>query len=79
MKYELWDHESKNLLGVYRTERAALLTVLEAIQDHGRDSAEVSALMLGYNDGQGGGRVIAEGPQLAELALRHAGSRRASA
>jgi hypothetical protein len=79
MKYELWDHESKNLLGVYRTERAALLTVLEAIQDHGRDSAEVSSLMLGYNDGQGGGRVIAEGPDLANRALAQTRSTRPSA
>jgi hypothetical protein len=79
MQYELWDHDSGNLLGVYQTEAAALQAVIEAIQNYGRDADEVATLMLGFQDEQGNGGIIAAGAELAELALSQAGPRRASA
>jgi hypothetical protein len=50
MRYELWDHGSGDLLGVYQTEAAALRGVIEAVEDYGRDADEVATLMLGFQD-----------------------------
>lgn len=69
MTYELWDHDSRNLIGVYATEAAALRVVREVIRDHGRSSNAVTTLMLGYHDGAGGGGMIALGTELADRAL----------
>ena len=79
MRYELWDHDSGNLLGVYQTEAAALQAVIEAVQSYGRDADEVATLLLGFQDEQGNGGVIAAGAELADRALSQPGPRRASA
>lgn len=76
MHYELWDHESGNLLGTYPTEAAALQVVAETVLEHGRESIEVATLLLGYDDGRGGGETIAMGAPLADLALNQKQIRR---
>jgi hypothetical protein len=76
MGYELVELSTGNTVGVYDTEQAALRDVAEAIRRYGR--AAVDSLALGADDSEGDGRVIAQGPALAELAVEagSAGRRR---
>jgi hypothetical protein len=63
--FELWETTTGNLMGTYPTEEAALAAVRRAITA-GR--AYVRSLALGYEDGLGGTRAIAEGDALVERA-----------
>ena len=75
--YELWDEDSRNLLGAYATEVEALAAVVEAIEDYGRESVEVLTLMLGYDGTRGQAGIVARGRELADRALEMVGSRSA--
>jgi 3'-phosphoadenosine 5'-phosphosulfate sulfotransferase len=68
MTYELWDTETGNVIGGYRSQSEALAVVREAISRHGRGYADL--LFLGCEDSKGRSRAIARGQDLAELALR---------
>jgi hypothetical protein len=73
--YELWDRETGNLVGSYRTEAEALAAVREEIRAYGRESEAVTSLGLlrrkprrGHLIPKGGG-LVAEGAALVERAL----------
>ncbi len=70
MWYELWDFETRNRIGLYPTEEAALAAVRDDIDTHGRDSDVVTTLALFQHDPlMIGGGVIAQGPALVDRAL----------
>lgn len=60
----IWDKESENLLGSYRTEEAALSVVRETAEAHGVDA--VSELVILYEDEPRGLRTVAEGQEILE-------------
>jgi hypothetical protein len=64
--FELWDSESSNLVGSYRTDADALAIVRRALATHG--AVAVSGLVLVQDDGTGADpRVIAAGSELVDL------------
>ncbi len=64
--FELWDMNSRNLVGTFDTEEAALESVRDAIERHGRNY--VNTLALGREDSRGRSKMIAAGTALAERA-----------
>jgi len=72
MWYELWDSETRNCIGTYPTEIAALEAVYEDVCLYDADSDALLSLGLvrcnpgGHRDG-----LIAEGTALVDLALQH--------
>lgn len=66
MAYELWHTTSRNLLGTYDTQDAALMVVSKTLRDDGLHY--VRELALGYEDARGRSRSIAAGDALADLA-----------
>jgi hypothetical protein len=76
MIYELWDTESRNLIGTYDSEAAALAAVAALAERYGTDA--IASLMLGCEDGRGRSRQLASGADLAARA-RIAGHRSATA
>lgn len=68
MGYELWDAETNNRVGCYRTERAALKTVAVEVDEYGETSAEVTSLALLHRDSAGSVSVLAAGVPLAQMA-----------
>lgn len=66
MIYELWDTSSRNLIGTYDTEQAALEVVRQVATAHGWHAAEV--LALGQEGKSGRSRLLATGKDLAERA-----------
>ncbi len=69
MTYELWDTESRNLIGEFDSEPDALAAVLEAVVFNGEQSAATFTL-LGADD-NGTVKGIAGGTKLIELARQH--------
>jgi hypothetical protein len=70
--YELWDSADGNCVGAHGSEREALQAVAELVRRYGRRSAEVRTLgLLGPESGNHK-RLIAEGDDLVDLALRTA-------
>jgi hypothetical protein len=67
--YELINLSSGNQIGEYNTEEEALLDVVTMLQRHGEKSLD--AIALGQVD-EGHGKIIAEGPALAQRATRSA-------
>ncbi len=67
MTFELWDMRSRNAIGGFDSESAALAAVRQLIADHGRTYVE--DLFLGCEDAEVNSRPIAKGQQLADLAL----------
>jgi hypothetical protein len=65
MTYELWNTESRNIVGAFATEAEALMLVQEAIDAHGAGYADTLALIL--DDGNVI-RTLAIGAQLAARA-----------
>jgi hypothetical protein len=65
--YTLWDVESGNLTEEFPTLAAALAAVRDDVVQRGRQDAEAYALFQETTDQP---RVIAEGADLIELALR---------
>ncbi len=72
--FELWDPTTGNLVGYYRSERAALRDVLDTVERYGPEST--AALSLGLVGPAG---LVAEGEALIERALTTANARRAPA
>jgi hypothetical protein len=68
MTYELWDTESRNVVGEFESEAEALAAVLEAVDRNGEESAALFTLIGAYDDGAVKG--IAGGAKLVEMA-RH--------
>ena len=64
--YELWDGETRNVLGTYPSEEAALAVIRGLLQKHGPDV--VAGLFLGREDGTGRSTLIAEGTALVKRA-----------
>ena len=65
--FELWCTRSRNILGFFESEAAALAAVREALRVHGADYAETLALVREDSHGRSVG--IAQGGELAERAL----------
>jgi len=65
--FQLWETESANLVGSYPSEDAALATVRQAIETHGREV--VATLLLLREDARERLTKVAEGSALADLAL----------
>lgn len=68
MGFELWDLPSRNVAGYFQTKVEALAAVRAAVKAHGRAYAEEFLLLS--EDTRGRTRVIAEGAELVDLALR---------
>ncbi len=64
--YELWDGETRNLLGTYPREEAALAVIRGLLQKHGPGA--VAGLFLGREDEMGRSTLIAEGNALVKRA-----------
>lgn len=64
--FELWDQESRNLMGDYGTENEALVAVGKAVSTYGSDYAD-SIVLLRIGP-RGGVKRIAAGADLAERA-----------
>jgi hypothetical protein len=67
MAYEIWDGESGNLLIVRPSRSDALAVIREAIAKHGEQYIDSLALIL--EDESGETHVLAEGQELARLAI----------
>jgi hypothetical protein len=66
MAYELWDTESRNIVGDYATEQHALAIVRDVAEIDGQEAAE--SLALAFEDASGRTTVIAVGAELAARA-----------
>lgn len=66
MIYELWDTTSRNLIGTYDTEQAALEVLRAVAEVHGWIAADT--LALGQEDKRGRSRLLATGRELADRA-----------
>lgn len=66
--YELWDAASGNLTEEFTTEAAALAAVREAVERHGQAYAEAYGVIYAGPDGRS--RLLAQGAELVDLALR---------
>jgi hypothetical protein len=66
--YELWDAASGNLTEEFPTDTAALAAVRDAVARHGRAYAEAYGVI--YEGPDGRSRLLAQGAELVELALR---------
>ena len=67
MRYELWELSTGNLVGAYDTETAALQAVAIAVRLYG--PASIATLALDDAEGDGNGRAIADGEELARRVL----------
>ena len=67
-RYSLIDVETANMIGVYRSQRAALRDVASTIRQYGRDSIEVLSLSLARDDVPADQGHIATGADLAARA-----------
>ena len=76
MTYEVFAKDNANQIGAFDTEEEALLEIRWAIENYGVEW--VDALVLGEIDAQGRPRFIAEGRELAQLALATVEAQRAS-
>jgi hypothetical protein len=81
--YELWDPETRNLIGSFKTQREALATVADTVRRYGAGSKAATSLGLIRTHGDPGKALVAEGRALVDRALgvpgRKAGRRRAPA
>jgi len=68
--FELCNTRSRNLLGTYASEDAALSVVRQLADDHGR--AHGVRFAIGLEDAEGESRLIATGEELDLLAERRA-------
>jgi hypothetical protein len=50
MVFELWNTESRNIVGAFATEAEALALVLDAIDEHGAEYVDTLALVLDDGD-----------------------------
>lgn len=68
MIYELWDTESRNVVGEFDSEAEALAAVLEAVDENGDEAAALFTLIAVHDNGTSNG--IAGGARLIDLARR---------
>jgi hypothetical protein len=68
-RYALVDAETADVIGAYRSERAALRDVADAVRRYGRESAAVTSLVLIRTDVPAGRGFIAGGLELADRSL----------
>ena len=73
MWYEVWDRETRNLLLDADSQAKVLDVVAATVTAEGCDAVTTWFLVQG-NDTEKTGKIIAEGSQLAELAMRAAAS-----
>ncbi len=66
--YELWDAASGNLTEEFPTDTDALAAVREAVARYGREYAEAYGVIYASSDGRS--RLLAQGAELVDLALR---------
>lgn len=64
MVFILWDLDTRNIIGEFDTEEAALADVREAFAEHGAEY--VATLGLVREDRFGRGKPVAMGPELVE-------------
>ena len=76
MTYELWDTESRNIIGEFESKSAALSAVLEAVELNGEPSVAAFTLLQALDDGSVTG--IAGGAQLVAHAGRTVTRRRST-
>lgn len=67
MTYEIWETAAGNIVGAYATMDRALAVVRQSVAAYGKEYVE--SWLLAFEDDNGDGDVIAEGPALAALAL----------
>lgn len=67
--WELWDHETANIVDAYTSEAAALREVAAQVGAFGREGVETWSLLASTSDGLHKENV-AHGAALADLALR---------
>ena len=65
--YELWDMESRNIIGAHAMEADALRSIAHAVHTYGPDYAHSLALIR--EDSRGRSRLIAQGADLMQRAL----------
>ena len=70
--YELWDKDSRSIVGAFASEAEALAAVRDALDSHGQAYAETFAVIR--EDARGRSRLLGEGAALVELASRSARS-----
>ena len=68
--YELWQTQTRNLIGAFTTKDEALQVVRRAAENHG--AAYIDTIFLGHEDDKGHSRLVAECKALLELARRDA-------
>jgi hypothetical protein len=68
--FELWDKESRSIVGTFSSEAEVLTAVREALARHGRTYAETFAVIR--EDIRGRSKLLGEGSDLVELACRSA-------
>ena len=72
--FELWDMDTRNLVGTYETQEAALDIVRKTVRRHGHKHTE--SLALGTEDSRGNVRAVAAGQALTDLGSAAAVPRR---
>jgi hypothetical protein len=68
--FELWDKESRSIVGSFSSEAEVLAAVREALACHGSAYAETFAVIR--EDARGRSKLLGEGSDLVELARRSA-------
>ena len=66
--FELWDKDSRRIVGAFDTEAEVLAAVREALDVHGLAYAETFAVIR--EGARGGSDLLGEGTELVELARR---------
>ena len=66
-RYEIWDLQTRNLVGVFTTEDEALELVRNAIEDWGQDAA--SSLAMGIGEIDDVAHHVVDGDALIQRAL----------
>ncbi len=66
MIYEIWDTVTRNMLGDFESEEAALAAIREAMTEHGQEY--VATLALVSEDARGRFKTLATGLALVERA-----------
>lgn len=66
--FELWDKDSRSVVGTFDSEAEALAAVREALERHSQAYAEDFAIIR--EDAEGASELVGEGMDLVERALR---------
>ena len=72
MAFELWDIESRNIVGDYATEAEALAVVRDLVHRDG--PRPVESLLLAFEDDIGRTTPVASGTELVERAVAMTGA-----